>query len=129
MRRVFVVLAAAIVFAPRLALSEAQAEPRLPDAPPQTDYLPLPADAPPTSMTPASKPLLMLGLLAAFSQWRLASGGASTLTTTSEPLAKPAFSDWEACHARCAALNAPPPLSGYGAPTAQPYRRAPPRDL
>lgn len=109
MRRLFVVLAAAIVFAPRLALSEAQAEPRLPDAPPQTDCLPLPADAPPTSMMPASKPLLMLGLLAAFSHWRLASGGASTLTTASEPLAKPAFSDWEACHARSATLNAPPP--------------------
>jgi len=126
MRKLFVVLAAAIVFTPRLALTDGQAQALPPDSPPQTDFLPVPSSATAASFAPAPKPLLMLGLLAAISQWRLATGGSQTLTVNSTPLHSAKHSLLPALHGALTIVPRAPHFNGYGACVAQPYRRAPP---
>jgi len=127
MRKLFVVLAAAIVFTPRLALTDGQAQVSLPDSSPQTDFLPVPSGAPAASFAPAPKPLLVLGLLAALSQWRLATSGAQTLTVSSTPLHNAKHSLLPALHGAPTIVPRAPRFNGYNACVRQPHRRAPPR--
>lgn len=126
MRQLFVVLAAAIVFTPRLALSETRAAARAPEVPPQTDFLPVSEGAPAPSMAPAPKPLLMLGLLAAVAQWRLATGGTTSPVTANPPLASASQGYFPSLHGTGQALSALPQFIGYSAAVVQPHRRAPP---
>jgi hypothetical protein len=124
MRKLVVVLAAAIVFSPRLALPDQQVQRALPDSPP-SDLLP--ASAPVVSFVPQPKPLLILGLLAAFSQWRLGSNSNTTFTASTTPYHSVA--QGFAPPKQGAAYIVPDlaPLHGYGTPAAQPHRRAPPQ--
>ncbi|MFQ3537168.1 MAG: hypothetical protein SNJ58_15005 [Aggregatilineales bacterium] len=127
MHRLLVFLTAALVFAPHPLLADDQGQLELVDSLPQADFLPIPTQASPASMAPLPKPFLMLGLLAAFSQWRLPSSGGSTLTSTSTPVAQAA--DGHSCnwHARLEALIVFSQLSSYHTATGQPHRRAPPQ--
>jgi hypothetical protein len=127
MRKLFVVLAAAIVFTPRLALTDGQAQALPPDSPPQTDFLPMPSGASAASFAPAPKPLLVLGLLAAISQWRLATGSAQNLTVSSTPLHSAKHSLLPALHGAPTIVPRAPRFNGYNACVRQPHRRAPPR--
>jgi hypothetical protein len=126
MRKLFVVLAAAIVFTPRLALTDGQAQALPPDSPPQTDFLPMPSGASAASFAPAPKPLLVLGLLAAISQWRLATGSAQNLTVSSTPLHSAKHSLLPALHSALTIVPRAPHFNGYGTCVRQPHRRAPP---
>jgi hypothetical protein len=127
MRKLFVVLAAAIVFTPRLALTDGQAQALPPDSPPQTDFLPMPSSATAVSFAPAPKPLLMLGLLAAISQWRLAASSAQTFTASQTPLQSAQHSALLKPHGSLEVTPCAPHLSNYSACVKQPHRRAPPR--
>lgn len=127
MRKFFVVLAAAIVFTPRPALTDSQASSAPLDSLPQTDFLPAPSSAPAASFASAPKPLVMLGLLAALSQWRLATSGAQPLTMSSAPLKNAAHGLLLMPHGKPEILPHVPHLCSYNACVKQPHRRAPPR--
>jgi hypothetical protein len=126
MHKLFVVLAAAIVFASRLALTDGQAQAALPDSPLQTDFLPVPSSAPEASFAPAPKPLLMLSLLAAISQWRLVTARLQALTVSSTPLDGAKHSLLPSLHSALTIAPCALHLSGYSACVRQPHRRAPP---
>ncbi len=126
MRKLFVVLAATLVFAPRLALLSAENAARQPDLSPHNDFLPLPDALPSAQFARTPQPLLMLGILAAFAQWRAAFGGAGTLAAGTTPLHYAAQAAFPPVHgmvlcAVCALL-----IGCYGYAAAQPRRRAPP---
>ncbi len=126
MRKLFVVLAASLVFAPRLALLSAENAARQPDLPPHNDFLPIADALPPAHLARTPQPALMLGILAAFAQWRAAFGGTGTLTAGTTPLHHSALATFPR------ALGVAPHIArviligccGYAA--AQPRRRAPP---
>lgn len=129
MRQLLVVLAAAIVFTPRLALSETSAVARPPEVPPQTDFLPVSEGVPAPSMAPVPKPILMLGLLAAVAQWRLAASGTPSPVTANPPLASASQGYLSSLHGTGKALSALPQFIGCSAAVVQPHRRAPPYRL
>lgn len=129
MRQLFVVLAAAIVFTPRFALTSGQEALRAADSPLQAGSLPTPESATATSVVPTPSPLVALGLLAAFSQWRVASGSSSALTTTASALAGATHDHWSAWQSNGHALNIFPTLGNKRACVVQPHRRAPPRNI
>jgi hypothetical protein len=126
MRKLFVVLAATLVFAPRLALLSAENAARQPDLPPHNDFLPLPDALPAAHLARPPQPILILGILAAFAHWRAALGGAGTLTAGTPPLhhtaqaAFPPLLGMVLCAAGALLIGC------YGYAAAQPRRRAPP---
>lgn len=126
MRKLFFVLAVTLVFAPRFASLSAESAARQPDLPTHNDFLPLTDALPTASFARTPQPTLMLGILAAFVQWRATFCGAGALTAGTTPFHHAVQATFPPAlgivlFVVCALLIG---CCGYAA--AQPRRRAPP---